>query len=134
MKSYGKRVYISIFWLVLGAALVILEFIGKLDSFWSGMGAGLMAIAMLQLIRYARYSRDSEYREKVDTAGKDERNRYISNKAWAWAGYIFVIASAVATVAFKVAGQDELSVACGWGVGMMVVLYWISYLILSRKY
>lgn len=134
MKSYGKRVYISIFWLVLGAALVILEFIGKLDSFWSGMGAGLMAIAILQLIRYARYSRDSEYREKVDTAGKDERNRYISNKAWAWAGYIFVIASAVETVAFKVAGQDELSVACGCGVGIMVMLYWISYLILSRKY
>ena len=134
MKSYGKRVYISIFWLVLGAALVILEFIGKLDRFWSGMGAGLMAIAILQLIRYARYSRDSEYREKVDTAGKDERNRYISNKAWAWAGYIFVIASAVATVAFKVAGQDELSVACGCGVGIMVMLYWISYLILSRKY
>lgn len=134
MKSYGKRVYISIFWLVLGAALVILEFIGKLDSFWSGMGAGLMAIAILQLIRYARYSRDSEYREKVDTAGKDERNRYISNKAWAWAGYIFVIASAVATVAFKVAGQDEPSVACGCGVGIMVMLYWISYLILSRKY
>ena len=93
-----------------------------------------MAIAILQLIRYARYSRDSEYREKVDTAGKDERNRYISNKAWAWAGYIFVIASAVATVAFKVAGQDELSVACGCGVGIMVMLYWISYLILSRKY
>ena len=134
MKSYGKRVYISICWLVLVAALVILEFIGKLDSFWSGMGAGLMAIAILQLIRYARYSRDSEYREKVDTAGKDERNRYISNKAWAWAGYIFVIASAVATVAFKVAGQDELSVACGCGVGIMVMLYWISYLILSRKY
>ena len=134
MKSYGKRVYIGIFWRVLGAALVILEFIGKLDSFWSGMGAGLMAIAILQLIRYARYSRDSEYREKVDTAGKDERNRYIANKAWAWAGYIFVIASAVATVAFKVAGQDELSVACGCGVGIMVMLYWISYLILSRKY
>ena len=134
MRDYNKKFFLSLFWLVLGVVLIVLEIIGRIDGFWSGMGAALIGVAIVQIIRYARYKKDDSYKEKVDTAGRDERTRFISNKAWAWAGYCFVMICAVGVIALRIAGKEMLSVACGWAVCLMLVLYWVCYLILSKKY
>lgn len=134
MRDYSKRIFLSLFWLALGVVLIVLELAGKIDAFWSGMGGGFIGVAIVQIIRFARYQKDSEYREKVDTANKDERNRFISSKAWAWSGYLFIMICGVGTIAFRIAGKETLSMACAWAVCLMLALYWISYLILSRKY
>ena len=78
MRDYNKRIFLSLFWLVLGVILIVLEIMGRIDDFWSGMGAGLIGVGIVQIIRYARYKRDGEYKEKMDTAHKDERNRFIA--------------------------------------------------------
>ena len=64
----------------------------------------------------------------------DERNRFLTGKAWAWAGYLFVLISGVATIALKIAGQDQWSLACSYALCLLLVLYWGSYLVLKRKY
>lgn len=38
MRDYSKRIYLSIFWIIVGAALFAAGSFGKIDSFWSGMG------------------------------------------------------------------------------------------------
>ena len=104
MRDYNKKFFLSLFWLVLGVVLIVLEIMGRIDGFWSGMGAALIGVAIVQIIRYARYKKDDSYKEKVDTAGRDERNRFIANKAWAWAGYCFVMLCAVGVIALRIAG------------------------------
>ena len=42
MRDYSKRIYLSIFWIIVGAALFAAGSFGKIDSFWSGMGGALM--------------------------------------------------------------------------------------------
>ncbi|MDD6736514.1 MAG: hypothetical protein PUE13_09435 [Clostridiales bacterium] len=132
--KYDKKIYISIFWVLLGAILILCTSLGKIDDFWSGMGAGVLVIGILQIARQIRYRIDFEYREEVDTNMSDERNRYIANKAWAWAGYTFVIISAAAIIVMKVAGRDELIKITSGGVCLIVLLYWIFYHYLRRKY
>ena len=134
MRDYNKRIFLSFFWLVMGAVLIALEIMGKIDSFWSGMGAAFIGVAIVQIIRYIRYSKDGDYKEKVDTANRDERNRFIANKAWAWAGYLFVMITAVAALALRIAGENVLSMAASGALCLMLVLYWVCYLILSKKY
>ena len=65
---------------------------------------------------------------------KDERNHFIRNKAWAWAGYLFVMIMAVATIVFKIVGQETLMMAASSSVCLVLTLFWVSYLILKRKY
>ena len=36
---------------------------GIVDEYWSGMGGGLLALAVLQIVRYIRYYKNPEYRE-----------------------------------------------------------------------
>ena len=86
---------INMIWLFLGIGLNVACFNGMLEDYWGALGTGLIAASAIQLIRYARYKINDTYREKVDIQVSDERNQYISNKAWAWAGYLFVLVAAV---------------------------------------
>ena len=65
---------------------------------------------------------------------KDERNHFIRNKAWAWAGYLFVLIAAISTIVLKLLGQDLLSIAAGFAVCILVLLFWGCYLVLKKKY
>ncbi|MBQ9845896.1 MAG: hypothetical protein IJO54_07420 [Oscillospiraceae bacterium] len=129
-----KRVYISIFWIVLGAVLAVMQFGPQHDSYWSGLGIALLAVGVLQLARRIKYHSNEQYRENVDTQNSDERNRFLSGRAWAWAGYLYVMFGAVAIIALQIAGQREISQTISFTVCALLILYWVSYLFLRRKY
>ena len=98
------------------------------------MGIAFLFIGTLQLLRQRRYHTNESYRERVDTAANDERNKFLANKAWAWAGYWFVLLAGSGTVIFKLMGREDLMMFCSGSVCFMMVLYWLNYLWLSRKY
>ena len=129
-----KRFIASIVEIILGFALWICSAIGLIDSYWGGMGGGLIGVGIVFLIRSIRYKRDPEYKEECDVEMNDERNKFISLNAWAWSGYAFVILNALGTIAFRIAGNESLSQYCSYMVCIVLVLYWGCYLILRKKY
>ena len=126
--------FFAILWLVLGLPLMGLSIAGLVDEFWSGMGSALVVIGACRLLRAHRLNKNEEYREKMETAVTDERNQFIRMKAWSWAGYLFIMASAIATIIFRILDQALLSQFCGYAVCLMLVLYWVSYFVLKKKY
>ena len=133
MKT-NRRMILSIFWVVLGAALLGANLAGLLGDYWGGLGGGLLGVGVFQVIRNVRYLRNPEYREKVDTTNQDERNRFLANKAWAWAGYLYVLTAAIATIVLQIIGKQELAAAAGFSVCIIMVFHWLSYLYLQKKY
>ena len=133
MKN-DRRIISSILCLVLGTVLFGLGFSEKLDSVWRGMGGALIAVGLVRTVQILRYRKDEAYREKMEIEEKDERNHFIRNKAWAWAGYLFVLIAAISTIALKLLGQDLLSQAASYAVCILVLLYWVCYLVLKKKY
>ena len=130
----GKRIVMSVVWIILGAVLFGLGVAEKVDAFWSGMGSSLVLVGVLQLLRFHRVRNNEAYREKMEIEATDERNHFIRNKAWAWAGYMFVMISGILVIAFKLAGQDLLSTAASYAVCLILILYWVSYLVLRKRY
>ena len=133
MKNDKKLVW-AVIYVIIGAVLVGFAIAGKVDEFWSGMGSAFLVIGVLRLVRAYRFSKNEAYREKIEIEASDERNHYIRNKAWAWAGYLFVMIMAVAVIVFKVMGQETLSMATSMAVCLMITLFWVSFYILKRKY
>ena len=129
-----RRLIWGIFWITLGLTLTVLGIMGRIDSYWSGMGGGLLAVGVLQMVRYVKYMSNEEYREQTDVANKDERNRFISGRAWAWTGYLCVFIGAAASIAFKLIGREDLMMFASSSVCLILFLYWVCYLILSGKY
>ena len=129
-----KRMIASIVEIILGFALWICSAIGLIDSYWGGMGGGLIGVGIVFLIRSIRYKRDPEYKEEYDVEMNDERNKFIRLKAWSWAGYLYMMLAAVGSIAFKLMGREDLMYFCSGSVGLVLVLYLISYVIVKNKY
>ena len=124
----------SIIYTIIGITLITLSFTGTVDEFWNGMGFGLFAIGILRLIRSYRLNKNEAYREKIEIELADERNHFIRNKAWAWAGYLFVLIAGTAVIVLKIMGQDLLSYGASMAVCLFLLLFWGSYHILAKKY
>ncbi len=131
----NRRLVLSFFWVVLGLVLVVLSIAEVLDSsVYAGMGGALTAVGALQVIRNLRYRGNEEYREKVDTEVNDERNRFLRMKSWSWAGYIVVLVEAIGVVVAMIMGKETIQMILAYSVCLILCAYWISYLVLSRKY
>ncbi len=130
----NRRLINSVLEIAIGAALLVGVSLAGGDSVWLGMGGALVAVGLLQLILGLRYRTDERYREKVDVEATDERNAFIRSQSWVWAGTGFVIVGGVLTVVFLLLGKQELSTFPGFAVSILVLLYWLSYLVLKKKY
>lgn len=130
----NKKMIVSVFWIVLGAAFTVMNLTQELDSYWSGLGTAFIVVGALQIMRYVKYAKNEQYREAVDTRNNDERNKFIGTKAWAWAGYFYVLGGAVAVIVLNLMGMKEASQIISFSVCSLLCLYWIFYLILRKKY
>ena len=133
MKNNRKILSYGIY-ILLGVILWILGMAEMVDEFWSGMGSALVLVGILRLVRIYRFKNDEAYREKMEIETTDERNKFIRNKAWAWAGYLFILIAACSVIILKVMGQEVLSMAASGALCLMMVLYYVSYFILRKKY
>ena len=135
MYYNNKRLALTVFWIVLGAVLVVLTVTEVLDSsIYSGMGGALMAVGTLQLIRAVKYRKDSEYKEKVDTELGDERNRFLRMRSWSWAGYFTILIEGIGAIIAMALGERTVQLVLSYSVCLVLVIYWIAYVILSKKY
>lgn len=124
----------GLLWLVIGGVLLLLSQLELLDAFWQGMGCALLVVGLLRILQHIRYRKNPEYRERVDTAYQDERNHFLSNKAWAWAGYIFVFMAALASIVLRILGYVDLVPLASGCACLLLILYGVCYRILRRKY
>ena len=131
----NKRLALSIFWIVLGVVLLGLSVTEVIDStYYGGMGGGFIAVGILQVMRNLKYRRDPEYREKIDVEVSDERNKYLRMQSWSWAGYIMVIGLAISSVIAMILKQERVQLTLMYSMCALLMVYTISYYILSRKY
>ena len=135
MNYSKKHLMLSVFWIILGLAFTALAVTRTVEiDVLSGLGGGLIAVGVLQLIRNLRYRKDPAYREKVDTVEGDERYRFIRMKSWSWAGYAVIVAEGIGTVAARLMGQETVSDVLSYSVCLLLCAYWISFLVISKKY
>ena len=135
MYNNNRRLILSIFWVVLGLVLFVLSVAEILDpTYFSAMGVALVVVGTLQIIRNLRYRKDKEYKKKIDIEVTDERNRFLRLQSWAWTGYIVVFIEAAGSIVAAVLGQEIVRQVLSFSVCLIVCVYWITWLVLSRKY
>ena len=135
MYYNNRKLILSIFWMILGAVLLGLSIAEVLDSsMYAGMGGALIAVGALQIARNQKYRKDSEYREKVDTEVSDERNSFLRMKSWSWTGYVVVLVECAGVIVAMILGQEQIQVLLSYSVCLILLVYWITYLVLSKKY
>ena len=135
----NRDLVLSIIYIVLGAALFVASQVtdlgdSTLAQILPGMGGALIAIGAIRLYRGIRLAKDKAYRENFEVEIHDERNQWLRMKAWSWAGYLFVMIAACGTLVFAFIDKKELMMAASYSVCIMLLLYWVCYLIVRKKY
>ena len=130
----NRRLIFSVVYIILGLVLSTIGFLHRIDEWWQSFGIAIFIVGIVNIIRYIKYRSNAEYKEKVDLSLSDERNRFIAMKAWSWAGYMFVIIAGLGVIGFQIAGLRIWSLACSYCVCLTMILYWLSYMVLKRKY
>lgn len=135
MYYNNKKLALSIFWVVLGAALIALSRFGVIDAtLYSGLGGGLVAVGLVQIHRNMKYRKNKEYREKVDIEVTDERSNFIRMKSWAIAGYIMVLMESVGSLVAMLMGQVLIQRVLLISLSFFVCCYMVAMLVLRKKY
>jgi uncharacterized membrane protein len=128
------KMILYVIYILMGAALWGIGAAEIVDPFWGGIGASFLFVGVIRMAQMYRLFKDEAYRERMEVEVGDERNRFIRSKAWAWAGYLFILIAAVSSIVLRILHQDLLSLAASCAVCLALMLYWISYLILRKKY
>ena len=130
----NRRWIASVVEIALGLVLTVCGVLNIVDTYWSGMGGGLLGVGLIQLARYIRYYNNESYKSKVDVEVNDERNKFIALRAWAWAGFWYVMAGAVGSIVLQMLGKRELATMAGGSVCLLMVLHWGCRIYLRKKY
>ncbi len=129
-----KKIAIYVGFLIVGIVLFSLSLSGILDSFWSGCGGALVAVALMRLYSYYKFTTDAEYAKAATTNYHDERNNYLANKAAAFTLRWGLLALAVLVFALQIAGLREYSTMLGLVICALLLCYYGRYMYLKKKY
>jgi len=135
MYYNNKKLVLSIIWVVLGIVLIILSCMGKITSpYCSGLGGGLIAVGILQIVKNLKYKNDDSFKEKIDIEATDERNRFLRMKAWSWVGYVLLFGVCITEIVFFVMGKEKIGELLSYVICGIIGLYWLVYFILQKRY
>lgn len=114
-KRVKFRIVYAVLLIILGIASVYVgNFVplasGNMDyssGFYNGLGFGLIAAAVITIIKNVRLLKNSEALKQREIYEFDERNRLIGLKTWSYAGYAMFV---ILYVALLVAGAVNVVV------------------------
>ncbi len=134
-KKLRIRLIISVILLIIGLGIIITSNILSVDStFFSPFGLALVVISIVRIRNYFIITRNEERLQKQEIAETDERNLLIANKAKSISFYIYLILSCLSVIVLQLMNKSEIATYISYSVCVMLIIYWISFLIIRKKY
>ena len=133
-KKLKIRLFVAISYVILGIAMIVVFNVIKTDnSFFSSLGFALTVIGIARIRNYFLITKDEETITKRQIAENDERNISIANKAKsvAFLAYILVVCTSI-TILYAL-NKTQLAFILSGTVCFLLLVYWISYWIISKK-
>lgn len=135
MYNIKKRGIIYMVLVLFGLSLFILsENLNYIDQFWSGFGIGLLIIGSLRLIQIWRFKTNEEYARKLSIQQSDERNYFLVQKAAHLTFRYIILLECLTIIITTLINLPEISTMLGILVGLQLFVYYITYIVLKRKY
>ena len=134
-KKLKNRLYIAISYLILGAFLIVYDLIAHpKNDFGLVFGIALLVMGILRIFQYRRITSSDQSIKEREMEETDERNKMIAERARSWAFSLYFLLSGITVIILSFLGHHELATPISYSVLLLVVFYWLSYLILRRKY
>ncbi len=133
-KKLKIRLFIAIGYVIIGLAMILVFNIIKTENeFLSSFGFALIMVGIVRIRNYILITKNEETITKQQIAETDERNISIANKAKSVSFIIYVLCASVAVIVLELFNKRQLSIILSSTVCSLILIYWASYWIISRK-
>ena len=102
--------------------------------FFFAWGTALMVIGIVRLRQYRKLMASPEAMRAQEVAETDERNVMLANKAKSYAFFWYVLICSVAVIVLEFMNQVQIATSLAFSVCFLILLYWVCYYVLRRKY
>lgn len=134
-KKLKIRWYTAAVFILLGIALIVVAVLGSFENdFFVAYGGALIVMGILRLIQHRRITKDEKSVRDRELAESDERFRMISERARSLAFSWSIVAAGIVVIVLSLMGKHDAAQPFAWYVCGMVLLYWIFWMILGKKY
>ena len=134
-KKMKQRLYVAVGYCVLGIILIAAAVINRFENmFLSSYGLALLVLGILRIVQNRRITKSAQSMHRREVAESDERTRFLSDRAKSWTFSYSIIACGIIVIVLSLLGYHEQAQPFSWFVCAMITLYWIFYLIASKKY
>jgi uncharacterized membrane protein len=134
-KKLKQRFRIAVSYIVLGLVLVTLDAVNHYENYFiSSFGFALLLMGALRLIVHRKVTKDDASVRKQELSETDERTLMISEKAKSWVFSLSIVISGILVIGLNLLGYQEAALPFAWYVCGMIILYWICWIIIRKKY
>ena len=133
-KKMQQRRIIALSYMVLGLVLVMADLLKGENGYFFSFGLALLLMSILRLLQFRKITRNDQSMRKQELAESDERTRMIAERARSWAFSLSITGSGIVVIVLSLLGRHEEALPFAWYVCGMGVLYWISFVIIRKKY
>ncbi len=134
-KKLKTRRNLAIGYIIAGLVMIGISFFVKTEGdFLSAFGLAVLVCGVVRIRNYRIITRSDERIKQQEIAETDERNVLIADRAKSRAFSIYLMVACIAVIVCAFMGNQLLTQVIGFSVCGLVLLYWISYYIIRKKY
>lgn len=134
-KKMKHRLYIGIAYCILGIVMIIAEILKSFNNhFISSFGFTLVVLGILRIVQNRKITKNEKTMHQRELAESDERNRMISERAKSWTFSFTIMISGILVIILSILGYHDQAQPFAWLVCLMVTIYWVFWLIASKRY
>lgn len=132
-KKLKTRLYWGISKIILGVLIIVGANVlwQNIEGLW-GIGLGLTVAGVVNLRNYFLITKNEETIKKQQIAESDERFIAIAHKAASITFSVYTTVSAITIIALVVMDRGTLAVPIGCSAIFLILIYRISYVIISK--
>ena len=120
---------------VIGVILIVADLILNFENhFISTFSITLLLLGILRIVQNKRITKSEKTMHKREVAETDERNKMIAERAKSWSFSCSILLAGIIVIVLSFLGYHDQAQPFGWFVCVMITLYWVFWLIASKKY
>lgn len=134
-KKLKLRLCLAIGYIILGAIMMILSFIGAAKNEMISTFGGMFAVVgIVRVVQYMRLIKDESAIHAREIAETDERNIMIMTKARSLTFSIYIMLSGAAIIVLYLLNKVFAAQIIALVICVFTLIYYICYHIIKRKY
>lgn len=134
-KRLKQRFLTAVSYIVIGLILLLSACLTNFENhFLTAYGIALVLMGTLRLIRHRKITASEQTIRRQELAETDERTRMIAERAKSWAFSLTILLAGIAVIVLSLLDRHEEALPFSWLVCGMVVLYWLCWYFVQKKY